>query len=1369
MWFGPTDENISRTLRSSDAACAGGHQRLALFLLNPSLKRVCADAAYGPDHMGAILLRAARAGVLEELRRHEEALAEYDTVVRWYLRSPQFGPRHLSTARVRNNRAMVLNHLRRHREALRELAWVVALRTKLLDTGDPLIFRARGNYAETLMLLGRFGGALAEMEAVVRGYSAACGPSHHDTLHARECVASLELLMGDVEQAATHFGELVGPFSELLGDSNDLTVNVRISKAMARAFLGFSREARVELTTISADLARSDNSSKRRLASVVDDCCRLVDRLIQQMEDPLEEGALSRIKGGLGGSSFVERQWLSWLPRRAARIAVRLEAARAAMLWKTGDPEAALPALTTAVEHLTQSRRYGPAHPHTLQASISRATLLIDLNRADEAVAELSRLMAVLIASLGPDDKMTLVARDRRARALAATGQFGQSRREYVQLAEAYARRLGPKSDEALRARAFGDQQLHRMGRDREAANDLEEVIREYTRKHGHTDDRTIEARGLYATVLTRCGQSAKALLEIEDVIAIRTQRLGAQHPDTLRPRATRAEILVSKGQPNDACAELQAVVTLYPRSEGVIAQEFIVLRDNLAVALREAGRLQESLYESEAVVELAIQTLGPTHPDTILARLNKGLVYLDMGLFEDATSEVAWSANASAGSLGPTSALSVMARTIHAKALGASGHIDIALEEMLAVDETVRHHDHLDASSPAAIQAQLGLAEQLLVAGRITDAGHVLQACRRANDTGLDMPDPLALTLRQLEGLVLAESGNVPNAIEHLNALADECWERSDTNATSLIAAETYLALSRLLIESAGLDEALASALRALSLLEARHYALAQSTGRQAWSAAWEHALATVLELALSHGDDRLAVELIETARMHAIPARPVVWANPALLPLDRADPIVVADMLPNVLMPFRFNPGNDSRHVALNMPSDPGFSTVEAETAGTEGPSVLAAALGDDPIENPPCVMVGGASALARVTEKPDAEGSALPPRQTVSLEGVAADLCDDSAVVTWWGMHVVGGRLLQSLATRQDGVWAFEAQAQDWCGDGGGLSELAMTVKRWREVRDSLLNSHCESSAGEPSMSAPWIAPAALAEIARALVPPRLAALIAEMAEGGAPMWLIVAPARELADLPLAYLPVQDPIGEAPSPKLILDGATLIYSPSVGFSAAVRRRHGPPSVHATSVAVTIADPHDDCDYATPLASATTTLLGRFAAPDADAIATRGNTVAAMRGANGGIVHIAAHVEWDTDRPSDNAILLADDEKLTARELASDASHCPASAVIMACCASVGAPRTSAEWLGLGPAFLWAGAGAVLGTLWPIFDCPAATEVEHTLAEALAVGTHPAVALRDIQRRYLAMWRAGHGFSVSLVDLGGYITMSR
>lgn len=171
-------------------------------------------------------------------------------------------------------------------------------------------------------------------------------------------------------------------------------------------------------------------------------------------------------------------------------------------------------------------------------------------------------------------------------------------------------------------------------------------------------------------------------------------------------------------------------------------------------------------------------------------------------------------------------------------------------------------------------------------------------------------------------------------------------------------------------------------------------------------------------------------------------------------------------------------------------------------------------------------------------------------------------------------------------------------------------------------------------------------------------------------------------------------------------------LLDEVPVSYAPSAWVLTHSRDTSSEP------VLVGVGDPTGDLRYAgTELAD----IAEVFPRPEPDrlllgAAATRKRLLERLPGATH--VHLACHGFYDISSPMDSHLALADDDRLTLRELLDEHMLTDARLVVASACQTAVSDfmRMPDEAIGLPAGFMHAGADAVIGTLWPVGDLPTA-----------------------------------------------------
>lgn len=202
------------------------------------------------------------------------------------------------------------------------------------------------------------------------------------------------------------------------------------------------------------------------------------------------------------------------------------------------------------------------------------------------------------------------------------------------------------------------------------------------------------------------------------------------------------------------------------------------------------------------------------------------------------------------------------------------------------------------------------------------------------------------------------------------------------------------------------------------------------------------------------------------------------------------------------------------------------------------------------------------------------------------------------------------------------------------------------------------------------------------------------------------------------------------------------VLWDAYPILYQPSFGRAVS---RHEPPS--GARRALIVSDP--DGTLGSAAASETAAVQARMAAAGLETAILRGEAataravLAAMDGA--AMLHVVSHGFFDWRDPQGSGVIMAGNQALTARIVSSRArlSDCML-CMLSACETGLADPGARADsFVSLAGAFLEAGAGTVVASLWPVPNQATSALVTDLYDDLLADGMAPAHALRQAALR--------------------------
>ena len=216
-------------------------------------------------------------------------------------------------------------------------------------------------------------------------------------------------------------------------------------------------------------------------------------------------------------------------------------------------------------------------------------------------------------------------------------------------------------------------------------------------------------------------------------------------------------------------------------------------------------------------------------------------------------------------------------------------------------------------------------------------------------------------------------------------------------------------------------------------------------------------------------------------------------------------------------------------------------------------------------------------------------------------------------------------------------------------------------------------------------------------------------------------------------------LGLLPIT--IASEPAGKVaVIDSYTVSTAPSLAAAAAALRRATSAAARPSMTAVI--NPTGDLNFTEPEGAVAVSYFDKSRRTLLGANEARREAVVASL-AKSSHWHFATHGTFSWTNTAQSALLLADGDRLTVRDLLdrSDLGH-PRLVILSACETGVfDFQRTPDEFIGLPATFLQAGAAGVIGTLWPVDDTSTALIMMKFYNLHFANSMEPALALRRAQ----------------------------
>ncbi len=350
-----------------------------------------------------------------------------------------------------------------------------------------------------------------------------------------------------------------------------------------------------------------------------------------------------------------------------------------------------------------------------------------------------------------------------------------------------------------------------------------------------------------HALLTAYVGRNAAAVVLLERAIHIWGQNGTSFEQNVLDGMSSKAILLLNLSREREA---LTAVDELLPRQKALLgdrAPHVLVTLLSRASILSRMGRLDEALVTATETVRLRTETLTAEHQDTMAARLTLGTIQLKMGRIAEAAATLGGTAEALERVSGTSNADAIEARYLQAVALRQGGLHQQSVDLLTrVVDEHARvwtekqpvHGSYL-AALATSLQSTGDVDGALIRIDRAVELGiairgptHISTLVRRltalsireraglspkATDVkqiidsltekfGSDHPE--ALAARHLYAVLLGRQGSVDEALLLMRAVAET--QTRMLGAAHVEAMRSQAALSRLLVKAQRQQEAL-------------------------------------------------------------------------------------------------------------------------------------------------------------------------------------------------------------------------------------------------------------------------------------------------------------------------------------------------------------------------------------------------------------------------------------------------------------------------------------------------------------------------------------------------------------------------------
>ncbi len=238
-----------------------------------------------------------------------------------------------------------------------------------------------------------------------------------------------------------------------------------------------------------------------------------------------------------------------------------------------------------------------------IEAASLRARVLSRMERNDEALATVERLVEDIERKTGADSRLSFAVRLDRVEMLMNAGRRAQS----LKALEAERDRLGGKADAMLAAQYFDRLAAIKLAEEdfTESAKNAERAIDAYRTALPNVPVLQLEPMRKRATASEGLRDPVYADRAFRELIELSVRIYRPDHPEVSRDLNAYANYLLIAGRLNEAEALLRRALVGLERGYGVSGQKYAYGLSNLANVISRAGRNQEaaSLLEKAIVI----------------------------------------------------------------------------------------------------------------------------------------------------------------------------------------------------------------------------------------------------------------------------------------------------------------------------------------------------------------------------------------------------------------------------------------------------------------------------------------------------------------------------------------------------------------------------------------------------------------------------------------------------------------------------------------------------------------------------------------------------------------------------------------------
>ncbi len=260
-------------------------------------------------------------------------------------------------------------------------------------------------------------------------------------------------------------------------------------------------------------------------------------------------------------------------------------------------------------------KQHGANDSHTLDAEAKKASILLSLDRTDDAIQQLDDTIAAMRASNNLNTSEAITALVKRAHLYNMQGNYPGRRKLLNEALDIAAINFGPDHPHTLRV----EYEMEIAAIRNSTLDDVANLAQRLKAAVGGDHPDTLAAMELLASRQSEEGLHNEALATSQSVLSARTRLLGEDHRDVAKAQSFLAQKLAAVERYGEAIDLMRASVATTERILGSNSTSAIFGHGNLGTLLLLGGQIAEPRRKLNAAVAMSKSRYGEGTPPHLI------------------------------------------------------------------------------------------------------------------------------------------------------------------------------------------------------------------------------------------------------------------------------------------------------------------------------------------------------------------------------------------------------------------------------------------------------------------------------------------------------------------------------------------------------------------------------------------------------------------------------------------------------------------------------------------------------------------------------------------------------------------------------